>query len=275
MSKNEQFLSKMSRNQREEEILALLKENHHMTVEELAERLYISPSSIRRDLSGLQQQGYLRRFHGGAEILSHPVSMSPFSIRNRTNRKEKMAIVRNAASLIEANSSIFIDSSSTAMCFSQFLHPKLNITIYTNNMQLAYLLVQQKIRTYLVGGLVSEFDPVITVGSYALEMLKQIYVDQMFFTSSALNEEGEISDTNEEETAVRKLMLTRTKERIFLCAKERFGQISPHKVASLKDMDFLVSDEPLPEEFTTLFHKVGFVHSAQISRSKKRGNCID
>lgn len=275
MSKNEHFFSKISKNQREEEILALMKENHYMTVEELAGKLYISPSSIRRDLSSLQQQGYVRRFHGGAELLSQPVSMFPFSIRNQTNRKEKMTIVRNAVTLIEEDSSIFIDSSSTAIYFSQFLHPKLNITVYTNNMQLAYLLVQQKIRTYLVGGLVSEFDHVVTVGSYALEMLKQIYVDQMFFTSSALNEGGEIFDVNEEETAIRKFMLDRSKERIFLCSKERFGQISPHRVASLKEMDFLVSDEPLPKEFTTLFHKVGFVSSDQINRKKKRGDSID
>lgn len=263
MSTNEQFMDRMSKNQREEEILEILKERQYATVDYLAARLYISPSSIRRDLSELEGKGYVRRSYGGAALVSQPLFTAPFSVRNQKNRKEKMAIVRNAAKLIRPGTSVFIDSSTTALHFADVLSPDLNITVYTNNMQLAYLLASRRIRTYAAGGLVSEFDSVVTTGSYALEMLGNIYVDQMFFTSTALREDGQIMDVNEEETVVRKFMLGHSQQRVFLCSGERFGRFSQHMVTSVDSVEYVVSDDELPGEFREGHARVRFVSSGK------------
>lgn len=261
MSMNEQFLDRMSKNQREEEILEILKTRQYATVDYLATKLFISPSSIRRDLSELERKGYVRRSYGGATMVSQPLFTAPFSVRKQNNRKEKMAIVQNAAELIEPGSSVFIDSSTTALNFAEVLKPDLNITAYTNNMQLAYLLTSRRIRTYVAGGLVSEFDNVVTTGSYALEMLKNIYVDQMFFTSTALREDGQIMDVNEEETVIRKFMLEHSQQKVFLCSKERFGRFSQHMVTSVDLVECVVSDEKLPDAFRQDHAQVRFISS--------------
>ncbi|MDO5551927.1 MAG: DeoR/GlpR family DNA-binding transcription regulator [Lachnospiraceae bacterium] len=251
----------MSKNQREKEILEILKIKHYATVEYLAEKLFISPSSIRRDLSSLEDKGYVRRSYGGAELVSQPTFMAPFSIRKQENRREKMAIVRNAASLILPDSSIFIDSSATALHFASVLNAEQNITVYTNNMQLAYLLASRHVKVYAAGGLVSDYNHVVTTGSYTCRMLEGIYVDQMFFTSTALGENGQIMDVSEEETAVRSFMLERAQERIFLCSKERFGKLSYHVVTSLDSVEYVVSDEKLPDSFIEKYKSIQFISS--------------
>lgn len=269
MSINEQTWERLSKNQREEEILEILKTDQYATVDYLAEKLFISPSSIRRDLSSLEGKGYVQRSYGGAMLISQPMSMAPFSMRRQENRREKMAIVRNAAKLIAPGSSIFIDSSTTALNFAFVLNPELNITVYTNNMQLAHLLASKHIRTYAAGGLVSDFDNVVTTGSYTLGMLENIYVDQMFFTCTALSWDGEITDVNEEETVIRKFMLSHAKENIFLCSKKRIGEISQHKVAMLDAVEYVISDEKFPSEFEKKYSEVQFICSDVICDTKR------
>lgn len=269
MSINEQTWERLSKNQREEEILEILKTDQYATVDYLAEKLFISPSSIRRDLSSLEGKGYVQRSYGGAMLISQPMSMAPFSMRRQENRREKMAIVRNAAKLIVPGSSIFIDSSTTALNFAFVLNPELNITVYTNNMQLAHLLASKHIRTYAAGGLVSDFDNVVTTGSYTLGMLENIYVDQMFFTCTALSWDGEITDVNEEETVIRKFMLSHAKENIFLCSKERIGEISQHKVAMLDAVEYVISDEKFPSEFEKKYSEVQYICSDVICDTKR------
>lgn len=274
MSMNEQFWEKVSKSQREKEILEILKMNTYATVDYLAEKLFISPSSIRRDLSNLENKGYVRRSYGGVTLISQPASMAPFAFRRQENRQEKMAIVRNAVNLIAPDSSIFIDSSTTALNFGFLLASELNVTVYTNNMQLAHLLASRHIKTYAAGGLVSDFDNVVTTGSYTLGMLENIYVDQMFFTCTALSFGGQIMDINEEETAVRKFMLSRAQRRVFLCPKERFGKFSQHMVTMVDAVEYVVSDEKMPHEFTEKYKRIQFI-SSDNSGGTERGETVD
>ena len=54
--------------EREKEILEIILKEKTVTVKELAQRLYSSEPSIRRDLSLLEKQSLIRRTHGGAVL---------------------------------------------------------------------------------------------------------------------------------------------------------------------------------------------------------------
>ncbi|QAA33648.1 DeoR/GlpR family DNA-binding transcription regulator [Clostridium manihotivorum] len=250
----------MSIVQREKEILDILKENNYATVEYLAEKLFISPSSIRRDLTKLENKGLVKRSHGGVSLLSAQPGTAPFAMRIQENKREKITIVKMASKLIKPGSSIFIDSSTTALNFSNFLTPDMNLTVFTNNISLAHLLASKHITTYCVGGLVSDCNDVITTGSFALEMLSNIYVDMLFFTSAALSEDGIITDTNENETTIRKMMMSHSKEIIFLCPFSRFESIAPYKVATVTDIDYLISEKKPSDSFMKKFSHINYLY---------------
>lgn len=250
----------MSNLQRENEIMELLKEITYATVDYLSEKLFISPSSIRRDLTNLENRGLVKRTHGGVSLLSAQPGMAPFSLRIQENKREKIAIVKTASKLIKQGSSIFIDSSTTALNFSAFLTADMNLTVFTNNISLSHLLAAKHISVYCIGGLVSDCNDVITTGSFALEMLNNIYADMLFFTSAALSEEGVITDTNENETAIRKKMLSHSKAKVFLCPYNRFSLTAPYKAADISDLDYIISEKKLPDFFMTKYNTVSYLY---------------
>lgn len=58
----------MFNSERQAQILSCLEQQNTVSVQALSERLYASPSTIRRDLSELEAQGFLKRIHGGAVL---------------------------------------------------------------------------------------------------------------------------------------------------------------------------------------------------------------
>lgn len=250
----------MSNIQRENQIMEILKETTYATVDYLSQKLFISPSSIRRDLTNLENRGLVKRTHGGVSLLSAQPGMAPFSIRLQENKREKIALVRMASKLIKPGSSIFIDSSTTAVNFSTFLTCDMNLTIFTNNITLAHLLASKHIPTYCIGGLISDCSDAITTGSFALEMLNNIYADMFFFTSAALSEDGIITDTNENETAIRKMMLSHSKEKVFLCPYNRFSSTASYKLTNVSDLNYIVSEKKLPNSFMDKYSDISYLY---------------
>ena len=55
-------------NPRQRQLLTILADGRQVSVNELSDRLAVSPATVRQDLSGLERQGFLRRVHGGALI---------------------------------------------------------------------------------------------------------------------------------------------------------------------------------------------------------------
>ena len=53
---------------KEKQIIDLLKEKNYMSVVSLAKTLEISPSTIRRELTQLEKKGLVTRSHGGVKL---------------------------------------------------------------------------------------------------------------------------------------------------------------------------------------------------------------
>ncbi|MBQ1262312.1 MAG: DeoR/GlpR transcriptional regulator, partial [Clostridia bacterium] len=68
--------------ERENEILAIVSETEYVTVEYLARKMSISPSSIRRDLKNLEERGLVTRSYGGVKIANASGKHIPFSLRS-------------------------------------------------------------------------------------------------------------------------------------------------------------------------------------------------
>ena len=98
--------------EREKRILEIAIKEKSVTVKDLAQRLYSSEPSIRRDLCSLEKQRLLRRTHGGAVLNENALNeiKIPFLIRELEKSDEKIKIARMAAELITDESVIFLDS---------------------------------------------------------------------------------------------------------------------------------------------------------------------
>ena len=108
--------------ERHNKILDILEKRNSASVHYLAQALYVSEPTIRRDLAILQEQGKIRRTFGGA-VLSDLINKEvPFALREHENRRAKDEIARMAAKHIRDGQIIFLDASSTASYLTPYLY---------------------------------------------------------------------------------------------------------------------------------------------------------
>lgn len=232
------------KSERQNEILKILKEKKFATVLYLAQNLYSSAPTIRRDLKYLEDKGFVKRSHGGAMITDENSTPIPIDFRNQTHSSQKIQICKKASSLIKENFVIFIDCSTTTLHLADFIPENLNITVVTNSFLLCALLNEKKIKTYCTGGLLVPQSKGF-VGKRAEKFLEDFCADICFFSSFALSDDGKITDYSDNETSLRKTMLKNSKTKVFMCDVSKVSKISSFNVSNLDSVDYVVTDEPL------------------------------
>jgi len=231
----------MSISERQRTILSIIDEKTYVTVNELAQILFTSSSSIRRDLTSMQKQGLVRRSHGGVTLFENSNTVASFYNRSKKSVKEKRAIAKKAAELLHDGMSIFLDSSTTAGFLLPYIAKLERATVFTNNLQTALNASQQGIDVHCLGGHASSNSSAL-VGAQTCTAISNLSMDIVFFSSQALDINGTISDSTEEENYVRKIMLKQSKKKVFLCDSEKFSKSSLYKLATLEEIDFAVFD---------------------------------
>ena len=239
----------MSITKRQEQIMELLHNEGHITVERLAELTYTSPSSIRRDLMHLQNLSMLKRTHGGASLLSSLNQPIPLNSRMAKNISEKRRIAKNAASLLSDGMTVMLDGSSTAGFLVPYIAKHNDMIVFTNNMLTAINAINYGINTHCIGG-ESVNHSAVNSGPQAYNAADSVTPDILFFSAQSLDKEGNISDPIAEENYIRSIMLRRAKRKIFLCDSEKFGTSSLYTLTNIENIDACVFDRPYSELIT-------------------------
>ena len=120
-------------------------------MEGLAERFGVTLQTIRRDLSELADAGKLDRVHGGA-VLRAGVANIGYAERRLMNADAKAAIGRACAATIPDNSSLFLNIGTTTEAVARALLHHRNLTVVTNNMNVANILAESEGCDVIVAG---------------------------------------------------------------------------------------------------------------------------
>ena len=168
-------------------------------------------------------------------------------LRDSVNSSVKEHLAKRAAEYINDGDTVFMDSSSTVRRIVKHLGHFKNLKIITNNLGVFNECSNGEIRIYCTGGLYVPKSNVC-VGPAAEQLVSQINADVMFFSSQAISLDGNISDSSEEETALRRAMLKNARKKIFLCDGSKVGQERTFYLCSREDVDLIICDAPLPWE---------------------------
>lgn len=227
---------------RKKDIFDLFQDKQRLTVKELAETLFVSEMTIRRDLKELETAGYLRRFRGGAV---YRPQAEVLSIHNRyyVAEDEKKELARRAATYLRDGMTVFLDSSSTCSYIIGHMKKHKGIQIFTNSINALHLASKLQLPCVLTGG---EYMPrdMCLVGALAEEFTAKLNVDLAFFTSLGFSDDGVISDVDLPQTAVRKQVLKNAKKSVFLFEKNKLHKKYIYTLCTAEDgVDILKSDE--------------------------------
>lgn len=231
----------MSITERQRNILNLVNEYKYISVQKLSALTYTSPSSVRRDLTKLENMFYLKRTHGGAQCLEGDNQPPNFNSRITQNIIAKRKIAQSASTFLRDSQCIMLDSSSTAGYLLPHISKFKNITLFTNNMITAINSINYGIRTYCLGGFAHKNSPVLA-SEDTYKALLTIHPDILFFSSFSVDSDGNITDPTAAETYAREIMLKNSAKRIFLCDSGKFNRRSTFHLTSADDMDACVFD---------------------------------
>ena len=229
-------------NERHDKILNILKERKSATVNYLASVLYISKSTIRRDLATLQSKGFIKHEYGGAILVDEASYTLPIEFRTLKAKSEKRNIGKEAALLVEDGDVIFLDSSSTVLYMIEHLRSKNSIIAVTNNFRaLEMLNTLENIKVYSTGGVFSQNSMSYT-GRFALATIERISIDKMFFSPTGISSNGLLLECGEQENLIRCAALSRSAKKICLCDHSKLNKNYLFEICSITDIDYIISD---------------------------------
>lgn len=225
----------MIKNERQQEILDLLKDLGYVSVEDLAKKTYSSTPTIRRDLNYLQENGYLVRTHGGATLPVSPSSFIPSDLRAKLNANAKKSLCKEAAKLIKEHSIIFINESSTVQHLIEYIKNYKDVTVITNSLTACAKLNHYNINFYCTGGHITHSN--CFTGTQAEQFIRRFNADLCFFSSHGITQNGIITANSEKEYLITAAMVEQARQVVYLCDESKVGILSNYNLTNINAID--------------------------------------
>lgn len=232
---------------RQTEILEIARSEGRVVVELLADRFGVTLQTIRRDLTDLADSGLLDRVHGGA-VLRTGVTNFGYEDRRRMNDAAKAAIGRACAQAIPNNSSIILNLGTTTEAVARELLKHSNITVVTNNINVANILMANESCEILVaGGALRRSDGGL-VGDLTTDFMTQFKVDYAVIGASALDRDGDLLDFDLPEVRVSRAIIRQSRQVFLVTDASKLERSAPVRLASLSEIDVVFTDAGFPED---------------------------
>ena len=227
---------------RQLKILELLSSEKRISVLDLAARLKVSDVTIRKDLSTLEEQGFLRREHGFAAMTSDDIST-----RLLFNYETKRRIARAALESINDGETVMIESGSCcALLAEEIVANRRDVTIVTNSVFITTFL-RNKIggRIILLGG---EFqnESQVMIGPLVGKCAANFRVGKFFMGTDGFDETGAMSGDLMRAEAVRN-MANSARRAIILTESKKFSQSGVVSLLSYDEIDSIYTDKNIPD----------------------------
>ena len=219
-----------------------------VTVQALAEKLQVAPMTIRRDLHVLEQQGLVKKSHGGAVLAESSVQEAAYHNRQQVHRKEKQKIAAAALAEIDDAMCLYLDAGTTnyELAFLMARKKWNTLTVVTNDLVIAQTL----------GGKIDASSGAVC-GPLATQMAEQFHFDICFLGTQSITPDWHIMTANAEKIAVKKTCMNGSDEVILLADRSKFRKHKIYTIASILDIDAVISDYLPTSQELALFEKHG------------------
>ncbi len=244
----------MFADERKTRILFLLSQSQSILVSDAATSLGVSETTIRRDLQDLEEQGLLKRTHGGA-IALEMASFEPSMIEKADfHAEQKMQIAKQAVAMVQKGDTLLLDSGTTTLQMARIL-PDQDLTVVTNSLPIGSELARRKnIKLIMLGGELRSNTEAL-VGAFCEMMLQTIHVDKVFLGANGIDPSRGVTTPNIAEASIKRAMVQAGRQIILVADHSKFGQIHFAKICDIRDISCIITDELPNAEYMSLFFK--------------------
>lgn len=250
-------------NERQKNIINLLLEKKEVSVTLLSETLGVSGVTVRQDLNHLEEQGFIKRVHGGAVLND----TDDISTRMVFRYKQKVNIARQAASLVNDGETVLIEAGSTNALVAKELAQKQNITIITPNVFIARELKNGRdMAVILLGGLYQGQSESL-VGSLTKLCIDHINFHKAFIGVDGFTEQAGFTGKDMMRAEIISYIARKSPQVIVVTDSSKFGKTELTRYFMPDDVDYVITDDGIPPHEKSILEKSG-VHVLVVSNHK-------
>jgi DeoR family transcriptional regulator, fructose operon transcriptional repressor len=229
---------------RQKRIEEYLQKVEFASLEELAQQVGASTSTVRRDVATLEAGGSLRRTHGGARLANPHSDEFTFTSRDTQQSPEKEAIGKAVAELIHPNETVIIDAGTTAYHAAKYLEAK-TPQIITNSLPVAnFFASSSRVELILSGGVIYPRLGVL-VGPLAVEAFSKINADVAIMSSGGITLDG-VTNSHGLLIEIQREMIRAAQRVIFCFDSTKLGRRSVSALCGIDCIDTIVTDQGAP-----------------------------
>ena len=233
--------------ERRSRLLELIRQRGFASLPDLAEKLAVSESTVRRDLDFLEESGVAQRTHGGVFYTGASPKLAHFDQRQALHWDKKRQIAVAASGLIDDNDTILLDGGSTTYELAQLLVGR-PLQVVTNSLPVANLFTSsENADLVLIGGYIHAKTGV-SLGPYANQMLAGLNVRRAVLSVAGINERGAYN-SNLLLVETERAMMDSAEEVIVVADSTKFGHTSLAQLCKLDAIDVLVTDAEISNEW--------------------------
>lgn len=235
--------------ERQNKILDILAKRQAVSVEDLCRSLYSSGATIRRDLRILENNGLLRRTHGGAVYIDGNCKDFPLTLRENENLLQKDIVAHKAFPYIRDGQTIFMDASSTVSRLAEKLTGFQHLRVITSGLKTANILSElEGVEVYCTGGRLRE-NAKSFVGEHAVDFIARFNADLAFFSCRGISPDVGVTEASEDEAGIKRAFLRNARHVILMADSSKLGKQFFCKVCGLENVWKLITNIQLPDDY--------------------------
>ncbi|MDQ0392780.1 DeoR/GlpR family DNA-binding transcription regulator [Labrys monachus] len=215
-------------------------------VEELASRFSVSRMTIHRDLDALTELGMVRKQHGGVTLHESNSVESSFSYRAHLAERQKTAIARAGAALVQPGQSVILDESTTTLYIAPHLSSVTPLTVITNGIAMIDRL--KEAHGIQLIGLGGTHNPRLNAffGLLCENAISSLRANILFMSTSAVFN-GVTYHQDEEVLKIKRALMNIAHTKVLMVDSSKFGVTALNRLAGLDAFDVVITDNGLPE----------------------------
>lgn len=238
----------MDQKERRDFILQKLAAENSVKIIDLSNLLGVTRETIRRDIYEMEEEGLLRKKHGGATALPSN-NETDYEVRKKEQSFEKEKIAQAAKEYINENNSIYLDYGTTNLFLAKAMTLIDNITVVTNSLPIINTLVANKKQRIIIPGGTLRRNENSLCGFQSLQSVENIFVDIGFFSCAGISPDYGLTNYHAEESMLSQKMVEHSKKVIVVADHTKFDNIALHKFADLSEIDVIVTDHEYTDEW--------------------------
>jgi len=239
--------------QRRTNVLGIVEVKGFASLREIADKIDVSESTVRRDLEYLESIGQVRRTRGGAAFVGE--TFSGFDDRRNFALREKQRIGRRVAELVGSGETIILDGGTTTLEVARCLSGK-SLQVVTNSLPIVnHLANVADVEIVVLGGYLYPRTGV-ALGALTVAALKQIQARRLVMGVGGITEQG-VFNSNSLLVETEREMMASADEVIVVADSSKFGHSEFSRLCGLESIHRIVVDSGISQDWQDRIRSFG------------------